>query len=100
AGYVNGVLWDLARASLWSWISFCVVCETRSGRIGPGMYHGPMHRSQSPILFYLLEAFFLVVGLSFVASALSSLKKLRASERQRLATIRNAAKPDASHVTP
>jgi hypothetical protein len=100
ASYVNGVLWDLARTGLWTWLSFCVVCEARSGRMGPGMYHGPMYRSQSPVLFYLLEAFFLVVGVNLVASALSSLRKRRASERQRLATIANMPKPGSSHIRP
>lgn len=100
AAFVSGVLWDLARAGLWAWASFCVVCEARTGRIGPGLRHGPMYRSQSPTLFYLLEAFFFVVGISLVASALSSLKRRRAREQQRLATITNAAKPDASPIRP
>ena len=81
--YFAGVWWDLARASLWSWLSFCVLCEARSGRIGPGMYHGPIYRANGAVVFYLLEAFFFVVCVSLVASAVSSLKRRRAKWRAR-----------------
>jgi len=82
-GYVAGVLWDLTRASLWSWLSFCVLCEARIGRIGPGLYHGPIYRANGVVLFYLLETFFFVVGVSLVASAVSSLNRRRAKWRAR-----------------
>jgi hypothetical protein len=91
--YVTGVFWDLTRAGLWLWIAFCVICEAMSGRIGPGMFHGPMYRSHGPLLFYLLEAFFLLISLSFVATAMSSLRRRRALHQQGVIKVDGAEEP-------
>lgn len=82
--YLCDLSWHLVRAGFWLFLFLGVLGEVAVGRIGSGIYHGSMQRSESPVFFYLIEAVFLAITAGAFIETILSLRKLVRSRRQRV----------------
>jgi hypothetical protein len=87
--YFCGLLWRLALASFWLFAFFSTIGELITGRMGRGVHHGPMERSENPILFYLIEVFLLLLSTGAFSEAMYSFFKQVRQEKQRLPEARS-----------